>query len=245
MNDTIKQLLAHTSVRNFEDTSLTEEQKSALILAAQAGSSSNFLQAYSILEISDPAKRQALGKLANCESYVTTTGVFYVFVADLYRHATILEKHKQPLTALKSAESLLVATVDTTIAAQNMTIAAESMGLGVCYIGGIRNDLAQVAELLNLPALTVPLFGLTIGIPKTKNETKPRIPKENITSENTYHIEKLTDMTTYDQIIANYYSQRSSNQKKATWSDNSLGFFAIDRRPEVKEFLKKQGFELV
>ncbi len=39
-----------------------------------------------------------------------------------------------------------------------MAIAAESMDLGICYIGGIRNDLDTVAQRLSLPELTVPLF---------------------------------------------------------------------------------------
>ena len=39
-----------------------------------------------------------------------------------------------------------------------MAIAAESMDLGICYIGGIRNDLDTVAKRLSLPELTVPLL---------------------------------------------------------------------------------------
>ena len=50
-----------------------------------------------------------MGRLANCEDYVVNTGVFYVFVADLYRHATILSKEGQSLEPLKTPESLLVA----------------------------------------------------------------------------------------------------------------------------------------
>ena len=64
-----------------------------------------------------------------------------------------------------------------------MAIAAESMDLGICYIGGIRNDLDTVAKRLSLPELTVPLFGLTIGVPETLNGVKPRMPFENILSE--------------------------------------------------------------
>ncbi|MGK0551636.1 oxygen-insensitive NADPH nitroreductase [Enterococcus faecalis] len=244
MNETIEHLLAHTSVRNFADTPLTSSQKASLIAAAQAASSSNFLQAYSILEITDKAKRHELGRLANCEAYVATTGVFYVFVADLYRHATILKKKNQSLDPLRSPESLLVATVDTSLAAQNMVVAAESMGLGICYIGGIRNDLSKVAELLELPEMTVPLFGLTIGVPKTKNEPKPRIPAETITAQDRYDASILTNLDRYDQLIASYYQHRTSNQQQSTWSDKSLAYFAFDRRPQVKTFLQQQGFQL-
>lgn len=44
-------------------------------------------------------------------------------------------------------------------------IAAESLGLGMCYVGAIRNNAQQVAELLNLPPLTLAIFGMAIGYP--------------------------------------------------------------------------------
>ena len=217
MNQTIEQLLSHRSVRHFKKQALTDKQKQQLITAAQAGSSSNFLQAYTIIEIKDPELRRELGRLANCEDYVVNTGVFYVFVADLYRHATILSKEGQSLEPLKTPESLLVAAVDTTIAAQNMAIAAESMDLGICYIGGIRNDLDTVAT---------------------------RMPFENILSENHYQSDKLTDIHTYDELLKDYYASRSSNAQTADWSQKSLSYFSYNRRPEVKIFLQKQGFDV-
>lgn len=79
-------------------------------------------------------------------------------MADWYRQAQILRAENKDVKALRNMEALTVAIVDTTIAAQNMTVAAESMGLGICYIGGIRNDTSKVAELLNLPELTLPLL---------------------------------------------------------------------------------------
>ncbi len=69
--------------------------------------------------------------------------------------------------------------VDTTIAAQNMVAYAEAQDLGICYIGGIRDYLVS-RELVGLPKLTFPLFGLTIGYPQHRNEPKVRLPQEAI-----------------------------------------------------------------
>ncbi|MEH7293774.1 nitroreductase family protein, partial [Priestia megaterium] len=49
--------------------------------------------------------------------------------------------------------------------AQNALTAAESMGLGGVYIGGVRANIAELTELLNLPKHVVPLVGLCIGHP--------------------------------------------------------------------------------
>ncbi|MGX7030332.1 NADPH-dependent oxidoreductase [Vagococcus zengguangii] len=242
MNEVIKKMKEHVSVREFETTPLSEEMKQALIEAAQSGSSSNFVQAFSIIEITDPQKREALANITNSAEYVKNTGTFYVFVADLYRHATILETHQKSLDGIRNMESLLVAVVDTTIAAEDMSVAAESMDLGICYIGGIRNDMKQVAEILDLPPFTVPLFGLTVGIPKAKNQVKPRLPIANQVSENTYDREKLTDLTAYEEITHQYYGGRATNAQETSWSFKNANFFGEVRRAEVAEFLKEQGF---
>lgn len=162
MNQTIEKMLVHASVRDFKAEPLPAQTKDLLLKAAQSGASSNFIQAYSIIEVADVNLRREIAKISGSDAYVNQTGVFYVFVADWYRQAQILRAENKDVKALRNMEALTVAIVDTTIAAQNMTVAAESMGLGICYIGGIRNDTSKVAELLNLPELTLPLFGLTI-----------------------------------------------------------------------------------
>lgn len=241
MNEFIQKMTEHVSVRDFKDTPLSPEIKETLVTAARSASSSNFVQAFSIIEITDVALREKLAVLTNSASYVQKTGTFYVFVADLYRQSKLLNEDHKKLDGLSNMESLLVSIVDTTIAAQNMVVAAESMDLGICYIGGIRNDIRKVAQLLKLPKYTIPLFGLTIGIPASKNQVKPRLPEKNQVSEN-YYLEEFSDLTAYDTLSNDYYADRGSNQQQTTWSEKNRDFFAEIRRPEIAAFLKEQGF---
>lgn len=53
MNQAIDAILGHYSVRKFEDKDLTEEALTLLIKSAQAASTSSFVQAYSIIGITD------------------------------------------------------------------------------------------------------------------------------------------------------------------------------------------------
>ena len=147
MSDLIAQMQQHVSVRDFEATPLSAEVKQQLIAAAQSGSSSNFVQAFSIIEVTDVALRAEIATISNSASYGNQTGTFYVFVADLYRQAAILKAQGQSLAGVQNMEALLVASVDTTIAAEDMAVAAESLGLGICYIGGIRNDIARLTGI--------------------------------------------------------------------------------------------------
>src|SRR5690606_40800142 len=61
--------------------------------------------------------------------------------------------------ALPILDMFLQAVVDAALVAQNAAVAAESLGLGICMIGGIRNDPVKVAELLKLPPRTFALVG--------------------------------------------------------------------------------------
>lgn len=54
---------------------------------------------------------------------------------------------------------------DATLAVQNMYVAAESLGLGGVILGSIRNDIAAVSELFDLPEMVIPALGLQIGLP--------------------------------------------------------------------------------
>ena len=84
----------------------------------------------------------------------------------------------------------MVALIDASLAAQNAAIAAESMGMGICYIGGIRNDLEAVSELLGLPDRVIPLFGLAVGYPEGNSDVKPRLPFQAIYHEDSYQKEE-------------------------------------------------------
>ncbi|QCQ03170.1 oxygen-insensitive NADPH nitroreductase [Ligilactobacillus animalis] len=242
--ETLDVLRSHVSVRDFKAEPLDKEVKKQLLLAAHAGSSSNFVQAVSIIEVTDEKIRSQIAQISQSAAYVNKSGAFYVFVADLYRQAFLLKKHKKSLAPLQNMESLLVSVVDTTIAGENMAVAAEALGLGICFIGGIRNDLNKVSELLHLPPYTVPLFGLTIGIPATKNGIKPRLPLKNFVSENGYDTQNFTDLAAYDAQMKDYYLSRSSNPKDMDWSRSQLQFFKEIRRSEVRDFIRKQGFVL-
>ena len=55
-------------------------------------------------------------------------------------------------------------------------LAAESLGLGICYIGSIRNNTQAVIELLGLPRLVFPVTGMTLGWPAAEPLIRPRLP---------------------------------------------------------------------
>ena len=139
------------------------------------------LQCSSIIRITDPAMREQLVTLTGGQKHVARAAEFWVFCADFNRHLQIC-----PEAELGLAEQLLLGVVDTALMAQNAFTAAESLGLGGVYIGGLRNNIESVTELLKLPKHVLPLFGLCLGWPADNPDLKPRIPAAMLVHENHY-----------------------------------------------------------
>ncbi|HCJ4347245.1 TPA: oxygen-insensitive NADPH nitroreductase [Listeria innocua] len=241
MNQAIDAILGHYSVRNFEDKALTEEELALLIKSAQAASTSSFVQAYSIIGITDKKIREQISAIAGNQPYTVQTGQLFIFVADLARHQAILEEHQVDTAALETSEKWLVSIIDAALAAQNMAVAAESLGFGICFIGGIRNDVGQIAEILDLPPYTMPLFGLTIGhLIKGKEKAKPRLPQDLVYHENTYQKMNPATLAEYDEQIKTYYDERTAGKRVEGWSEQIARGLGRKSRLDLKDFLQKQ-----
>ena len=141
MNQTIDLLTSHRSIRKFTDEPVDPALLTRLVEAAQASASSSFLQGVTIIRLTDPGKRVALRDVAGGQAYVETAPEFLVFCADLSRPMRCCRQHGgTPAEGL--TEQFVIATVDAALYAQNLVIAAESAGLGICYIGALRNNPA-------------------------------------------------------------------------------------------------------
>jgi len=237
MTPTIDLLCSHRSIRSFTDQKVSTEQRDAIIAAAQSASTSSFLQCSSIVRVTDPALRDQLVTLTGGQTWVADAAEFWVFCADFNRHLQIC-----PDAQLGRAEQLLLGCVDTALMAQNAMVAAESMGLGGVFIGGIRNNIAQVTELLGLPKFVLPLFGFCLGYPESVPDVKPRIPQSMLVHENRYQPVDPAVLADYDSRTAIYYEQRDSNQRSETWSQLIQRLIIKETRPFMLDYLHQQGW---
>jgi FMN reductase (NADPH) len=240
---TIKLLTSHASVRKYKDVTLSKNELHEIVRAGQHAASSNFVQAYSVIHVTEQETREELARLSKNPGQVLSAGAVLVLCMDFYRvkqGARLLGKEID----FSHAEHLLVGATDVALFAQNIAVAAESKGYGICYIGGVRNAPEEISELLNLPEGVAPMYAMTIGVPDEANEVKPRLPVEAIIHENSYNGDKYDHIIpAYDKTMNDYYMSRGSNQKDATWSDSMSAFLGEPRRTHMKDFLKKRGFE--
>lgn len=235
-------LKRHTSVRRYTAEPIPDATLSEILEAGQHASSSHFVQAYSVIRVTDAEKKAKLAQLSKNEQQILTAPVTLLFCADLKRLEIASALHETEFVA-DFAENFLVAVIDTALFAQNVAVAAESKGYGICYIGGVRNEIAAISELFSLPDLVLPLFAMTIGVPVKRNEVKPRLPLSAVLHENTYatdHYEEV--LANYDATIRSYYLQRSNNNKDTTWTLEMAKFYRKPRRPFMKQLIEEKGF---
>ena len=244
MNEVINLLKNHRSIRKFKDQPLCREQVETIVSAAQSASTSSFIQAYSIIGISDENKKKQLAELAGGQSYVEENGYFLIFCADYHRHSLAGGIEGVNIDRnLESMETFMIALIDTSLAAQNAAIAAESMNLGICYIGGIRNNIEKVSELLNLPDRVIPLFGMAIGYPEADSALKPRLPLKAVFHENEYE-DKQTELEAYNEIISAYYAERTNGTRQDRWTEQVIGMLTSKQREFMMDFIKSKHFAL-
>ncbi|WP_186577644.1 oxygen-insensitive NADPH nitroreductase [Aquibacillus kalidii] len=245
MNTTIETILNHRSIRKFTNDKVSDDQLNLIVEAASKASTSSYLMAYSIISVTDEEKKKELAQITN-QPYVQDNGHLLLFCADLYRNSVngSENEYEEMTLNLENTEHLLVSTIDAALAAQNATIAAESLGLGICYIGSIRNNMEKVDQLFHLPKHVIPLFGLAIGTPDHNPDQKPRLPKKAYFFENEYpnHDQLTQEIEQFDSKIAAYYKERSFNQRQDSWSAQMTRKLTIPTRMDVTTYVQSKQF---
>jgi len=153
----------------------------------------------------------------------------------------------------ETLENFLVAAVDAAIAAQTAALAAESVGLGICYIGAIRNNSTEVIKLLELPKSVFPITGMTVGVPVQAPRIRPRLPQEAILHWESYNPDQDAALLSYDQtmIETGIYKDRQvpipgkeGQTESYGWMEHTARRVSQKVRPEMRAIIEKQGYGL-
>ena len=239
--DVIDLLKSHRSIRKFTEEPIDDAMVESIISAGFSAATSSNLQGTTVIRVRNPETRAAIAELAGGQSYVESSAAFFVWCADLHRSAVACDmaggEFHDGMT-----EHFIIAATDCAIAAQSAVVAAESVGLGICYIGGIRNDPATMTELLDLPDQVVPLFGLCLGWPDQDPALKPRLPLSVTLKEETYDESGDVDgITSYDEQMRAYYQERTGGKGDRTWSADMSSLLGKESRPHMAGYLSSQG----
>lgn len=239
MNTTIQLLLSHRSIRRFRDDPVPDEIVAHAVRAGQMASTSSAVQAYCCLRIRDERLRTTLAQIAGPQDKVRTSPAFFLVCGDTRRHRLVCQHAGVHYD--QAFEAFLIATIDASLFAQNMCVAFESMGYGICYIGGIRNDLERVIELLRLPTGVYPLFGLCVGRPAEQPAERPRLPMGTVLFEDQYPPDDalFRGLSEYDAAYREYLGQRGA--APIAWTESIAKKLGTPERSSVGPAMRSQG----
>ncbi len=248
VNDVIATLLAHRSVRAYADRALPADILETIAAAAQSAPTSSNLQAWSVVAVRDTERKARLAACAGNQKHVANAPLLLVFVADLSRLRRVSITEQMPGAGLDYLEALVVAIADAAFAAQNTVVALESLGIGSCYIGGMRNQPEAVAAELGLPPEAFGVFGLTLGYPDpaVATDVKPRLPASLVLHEERYQAETAEARAGYDASMHAF--QRGQQMSELNWTSQASrrvrGPEALSGRDRLAAALESLGFGL-
>jgi nitroreductase len=260
MQNILKILGSHRSIRKYKDEPVPDDLLDNILTSARQAPTSANLQAYSIIVVKDKEKKKTLAHLCGDQAWVESCPVFLAICPDLHRLQMVCELRNYKSND-RYMEMFIVAVVDAALVAQNILVASEASGLGVCMIGGIRNNPDRVCELLKLPLKVFPLMGICLGWPDHDPMVKPRLPGDAVIHREYYNdnnIEKI--ITEYDRIIKATGLYNGPRRKAPSpdgreipdadysWSEHTSRRMAstdpATLRSHMKKFLLDRGFEM-
>ncbi|KJF71059.1 NADPH-dependent oxidoreductase [Agrobacterium arsenijevicii] len=247
-NDTIDTLLDHRTARAYLPRALPDGTLELLVAAAQSAPTSSNLQAWSVVAVRDKDRKARLAGFTGGNNHIKDAPVFLIWLIDLKRLRTVASNHGNQGEGLDYLESFLIGAIDAALAAQNAVAAIDSLGLGSCYVGGIRNKPEEVSRELNLPAETIAVFGLTVGYPDptVKTDVKPRLPQSSILFHETYSEAARDDLDSYDEVLKVFQQKQGLPQNgwTAPIAQRVQNADALKGRAELSQTLRRLGFAI-
>ncbi|HRW08486.1 MAG TPA: NADPH-dependent oxidoreductase [Caldilineaceae bacterium] len=252
-NSTIDIIQSHRSIRAYKPDLVPDETVELIVSAGQRASTSSNMQFTTVIAVKDAQKRAQLAELCGDQDHIRQAPVFLAWCADRRRldHACTMRGFTQNTEYL---ETFLVAAIDVGIFMQTTTIAAESLGLGMCYIGAIRNNPRQIIELLELPHHLFPISGMTLGWPDAEPLLRPRLDLKAVLHWEQYdesHLQEELDH--YDKAMAatGIYGGRQVKTADGQvdienygWLEHSARRVSTPNRQELRQIVEEQGWAL-
>ena len=186
MNQTIKTLKNHKSIRRFKSIELSDEILREIIACGIRASSSGNMQGWSLIVTKDKKQREKIYKIHRKQKMILEAPVTLTFLSDFHRTLTWLEA-KSTKKSFDDLLGFLTGATDAIIAAQAMVVAAESLGLGACYMGTTWWGADELSKLFKLPDNVFPVTSLVLGQPNESiNKIRDRLPFESMVFEEEY-----------------------------------------------------------
>lgn len=241
MNETLRIQQAHRSIRDYQDTPVSDAMLDQIIAAAHRAPTSMNAQEISLIVVRNAATRAKIAELSGGQPWIIKAPVFIAIVADFHKTDLAVRKAGRTQIVHESMEGFGVAATDAGIVLGTMITAAESLGLGIVPIGSIRRNPQGIIDLLGLPPLTFPLVGLCIGHIDQDSPQKPRLDINTFRHNEHYDASGYpVAIEAYDATLAHFWTN-VAHREGQPWSEALASRFTAVYFPQVKPVAAMQG----
>lgn len=230
--DALAALNARSVCRRYRPDPVPEELVRLLCATALAAPTKSDLQQATIVRVADAAKRAAICALLPGSPWLKTAPELLIFCADGWRLRRLFEKKKAAFVN-EHLDAFFNATVDAAIVLGTFVAAAELAGLGSCPISQIRDHVAKVDALLGLPDWVIPVAGLALGYPATKEPMSARLSLSA-----TVHTDRY-DTAAVERELDAYDARRGKD-----WSGDKVKQYSTVWRADFGDFVRRKRFRL-
>ncbi|MDR0605254.1 MAG: nitroreductase family protein [Bacteroidales bacterium] len=187
MNETIKTLLGHRSIRRYSSKNIDDDVLEQILMAAIRGSTTGNIQPYSIIINRDQAMKDKIAPLHFNQKAVIEAPVVLTFCVDYNRFLQWCKQRDADTDGFNNMQCFSWGIIDAVIATQNACIAAESLGLGICYMGTVTYHAKELSDIYKLPKNVVPVTCITLGYPAENPNLTDRLPLDAVIHHEFYH----------------------------------------------------------
>src|SRR3954452_23978691 len=251
-NPWLRQVLLRRTQRRYSERAVPDALVRLLLAASFSASSKSDFQQASALWLKDRDRRDRLAGLFPDMPWIGVAPVFLVFLGDARRLERLGELRGKTHDN-GALEGFFNAAVDAALALQSCILAAETLGLGTCPISVLRNRIAEIADILELPEKVFPVAGLCLGYPAQPGFISMRLPPEA-----TVHIDRYDDsglgesVDGYDRRRDARHSikdrqrdtERFGTAEFYGWSEDKARQAATPEGAGFASWLKAHGFSL-
>lgn len=172
------------SIRNFSNKEIDQNLLNSILLEACKAPTCGNMQLYSVIVTRGESEKKTLSSF-HFNQPATNAPVLLTICADFNRFTRWCELRNAD-AGYDNFLSFTSAFADAMIYAQQITTIAELNGLGTCYLGTVIYNAPEIAALLELPELVVPVACLAIGWPEEEGVETERLPLQAIVHEERY-----------------------------------------------------------
>ena len=244
----MKNLENRRTIRQYTSRDVSDELLNRLFTLAARTQTMGNLQLYSVVVTRSAEQKARLAPAHFNQPMVTEAPVVLTICAD-FRRTTQWARCRKASPGYDNLLSYQNAATDALLFTQTLCCLMDEEGLGYCFLGTTVYQPQQIINVLQLPALVMPVATLTVGWPAEEPPLSDRLPVESFVHQETYHDYTPEDIDRYytpkEQLVENQHFCEINHKETLAQVFTDIRYTKADNEAmsaTLLETLRKQEF---